>query len=202
MPMCAHHHALAGAFDGPTLDLAHLRMTLEGLDETSLVEAMRSIGKPEMQQLWVACEGEGTTAEDFVPRDAPVGTEIIHVGKNSLPVFNQFEKRFAHAADRPGACYGYNESPTRWAIGPGYFVAHHDDNYGEFGVNYFVVPPAGSQLPNRWPRIVPNEQGLQQFVYGKTIDYMRRVAEGVTIGRAVHKGKATDNYFVLVRTGS
>ena len=90
---------------------------------------------------------------------------------------------------------------TRSVIGPGCFVAHHFADRDEVGVDYYQVPPDDAVLPDGWPRPVPNEKGLQMLVYAKMIDYLRKVSDHVTIGRAVKNGKETGNYFLLCRTG-
>ena len=127
-------------------------------------------------------------------------TEVINAGKNSLPVFSHFEKRFCRTADNPDVLYGYNEGSTRKFVGPGYFVASVDAERGEVAVNYYHVPPEDAALPEAWPAIKPNEKGVQKFVYAKMIDYLRKVSDHVTIGRADRNGKTTNNYFLLCRT--
>ncbi|MEE2779883.1 MAG: hypothetical protein VYE15_05110, partial [Myxococcota bacterium] len=130
----------------------------------------------------------------------PPATEVIHVGRNSLPAFRDFEKRFSRDDTREDALYGYNEGATRPLIGPGYFVAHLDENRSEIGVDYLMVPPDDANLPDGWPAVIPNEKGLQRFVYAGMVDYLRKVSEHILIGRAWRKGKVTNNYFVLCRT--
>ena len=41
--------------------------------------------------------------------------------------------------------------------------------------------------------------GIQQFVFAKMIDYLRKVSNHVTIGRAYKHGTQTPNYFLLSR---
>ena len=62
---------------------------------------------------------------------------------------------------------------------------------GEVGIDYRMVPPDDAQLPDGWPKIKPNEKGVQMFVYKGMVDYMRRVSATVTIGRAF-KGEARE----------
>ena len=50
-----------------------------------------------------------------------------------------------------------------------------------------------------WPAVVPNEQGLQRFVFAGTRDFLRKVVDGVSIGAAYKGERALDHYFVLVR---
>jgi len=188
---------------GRAVDLAGLEAELVAAGEAERVRIVRSLTKADMAALWDACVGQGCTAEDFVPADVPLGAEVIHAGKNSLPAFSDFEKRFCAADGRPGVVYGYNHNWFNFTTaGPGYFVGRdHDDSRGEFGLNYYEIPPGQGCVPTTWPRIRRNEIGLQLVIYARMIDYMRKVAPGVTIGRAWRQGKMTSNYFVLCRTG-
>ena len=194
---------LANPFRAATIDVDRFRATLADLSDKQRVAAVRALSKADMARLWDACVGAETTAEDFVPAHVPVGVEVVHWGQNSLPAFSRFEKRFARAADVPNVVYGYNWNgiPTWSTLGPGYFVGHFDGAQQAFGLDYYETPPASAPLPAGWPTIVPNERGLQFFIYGKMIDYMRKVGSGVTIGRAWKHGRMTNNYFVLARAG-
>ena len=184
------------------LDLVALGDQLTGVSEAERVRMTRLWTKGDMVRIWDAAQGREVTADAFVPPGVRVGSEIIHEGKNSLPVFNHFQKRFTTADGKPGTVYGYNHSWHNFAsTGPGYFVGHHDASVQAFGLDYYQVPPGEARLPPHWPRVRANEIGLQRFIFAKMIDYMRQVCEGVTIGRAWRHGKVTDNYFVLVRTG-
>ncbi|MDA1267243.1 MAG: hypothetical protein O2816_19350 [Planctomycetota bacterium] len=137
-----------------------------------------------------------------MPPGTPPATQVIHAGRNSLPVFTTFEKRFTRVEGRDDVLYGYNEGATRPLIGPGYFVAHFFADRGEIGVDYLQVPPTGALLPAGWPKIKPNTSGLQMLVYAGMVDYMRKVSSHVTIGRAYKKGtKELPHTFLLCRTG-
>jgi hypothetical protein len=35
-------------------------------------------------------------------------------------------------------------------------------------------------VPDRWPAIKPNEQGLQRFIYAGTRDFMRKVSNRIS----------------------
>jgi hypothetical protein len=184
------------------LDISALGEALDALaGDDARVSAIRAIGGRDQARIWAAATGRSTTLGDIVPPDREPATEVIHAGKNSLPVFTNFEKRFCGVADNPEVLYGYNEGMTRSFIGPGCFVARHFEDRDEVGVDYYQVPPDDAALPQAWPRPVPNERGLQMLVYAKMIDYLRKVSRHVTIGRAVKKGKETGNYFLLCRTG-
>ena len=111
--------------------------------------------------------------------------------------------------DRDGVVYGYNYSGMEWTTaGPGYFIGHveararAEDQQGVFGLDYYDVPSESRLLPPAWPKVRKNELGLQCLIYAKMVDYMRKVSDGITIGRAWKQGKRTSNYFVLARTGA
>jgi hypothetical protein len=55
------------------------------------------------------------------------------------------------------------------------------------------------QLPQAWPAIKSNTFGVSRFVYGFMQDYLRKVSDHVSIGRAYRHGKESPNYFVLCR---
>ncbi len=149
--------------------------------------------------LWDACEGRGATLDAFVTTGTGTNVAVINAGKNSLPVFTHFEKRFFRPSDREDVLYGYNEGATRPLIGPGYFVAHYFEERGEVGIDYLNVPPREAVLPTGWPEVKPNEKGIQRFVYAGMIDFMRRVSEHVTVGRATKGGKDLPHTFLLCR---
>ncbi|MCC6619730.1 MAG: hypothetical protein IT385_00655 [Deltaproteobacteria bacterium] len=186
-----------------TMNLDELTQTLPAMPEPERIRVVRALRKRDMARLWEQCAGRETSAEDFVPASVPVGVEVIHWGKNSLPVFSDFQKRFTRAVGRDGVVYGYNHTwygNLAWTtLGPGYFTGHHDPALAAFGLDYYLVPPDDAALPASWPRRVPNERGLQRLIYARMVDYMRKVADGVTIGRAWRQGRITDNYFVLAR---
>jgi hypothetical protein len=183
------------------IDIARVAPILDAMSEKDRLAFVRALTKSDMLRLWNACEGREVTAEDFVPRSLPLGTEVIHEGKNSLPLFSQFQKRFTLAEGRPGVVYGYNHTDLNWTTaGPGYFIGHIRPGETAFGIDYYEVPPTAAHLPPYWPRVRRNEIGLQRFIYSKMVDYMRKVSGTVTVGRAWMRGRRTSNFFVLART--
>lgn len=182
------------------LDVAALGSALEALPQPERIAAVRAIGGKAQRRIWDACEGHETALEDFVPAGKGAPEQVIHSGKNSLPVFTEFEKRFTRTADDPSVLYGYNEASVGKLIGPGFFVAHYFPDRKEIGIDYLQVPPEGSAFPDGWPALKPNTSGLQRFVYNGMIDYMRKVSAHVTIGRAYRGGtQEQPNYFLLCR---
>jgi len=203
--MCSKPHSelFRRALVSGALDIDAFAAELEGLTQAARARATSALTKQDMVRLWEVCEGRPVDARDFVPEGVPLGVEVIHKGKNSLPAFSHFEKRFCRAEGDEGRVYGYNHNWHNFtSTGPGYFQGYHHPDMDAFGLNYYEVPPRDARLPSVWPRIRPNERGLQRFIYAKMIDYMRRIAPGITLGRAWRHGRITDNYFVLTRVGA
>jgi hypothetical protein len=174
---------------------------LDGLSHDDRVEAIRSTGRSEQRRLYDAVDGfESVTLVDLVAPGVGALETVRHHGKNTLPAFTHFEKRFCRAADadreKPGELYGFNFQTLQPLTGPGYFVAVEDPDRAEVWVDYNRVPVAH---PSGWPAIKPNDRGLSRFVYGFMVDTLRRVSEHVTIGSAARKGKDMGSWFMLAR---
>ena len=174
---------------------------LDGLAHGERVAAVRSLGRSAQRALYDAVDGflplqladlvlEST--DDFVP--------VRHYGRNTLPAFTYFEKRFCRPRGedlvKPSVLYGFNFQQLAWLTGPGYFVAREDPKRPEVQVDYTEVPP---ECPDQWPEIRSNEIGLTRFVYGFMVDTLRRVSEHVTIGSAARNGRELGSWFVLCR---
>jgi hypothetical protein len=189
---------LKSALIATDFDLKKVAEIIESAGPEERIKLIRTINKKGQNRLWDAAEGSPVDLEHLVPGSAGSGVEVIHSGKNSLPLFTKFEKRFCRTDDGE-FLYGYNEQSLRWLTGPGCFVAEHFDDFATIGVNYYKVPPTEASLPAGWPTVRPNEKGITNMVYGKMVDYLRKVSDHVAIGRAWKKGKITNNFFVLVR---
>ena len=133
-------------------------------------------------------------------RDPP--TTVRHTGRNTLPAFTHFEKRFCRPRgedrEKPGALYGFNFQALGPLTGPGYFTARAAPGRPEVLIDYTRVPP---ERPDGWPALRSNEAGLSRFVYGFMVDTLRGVSEHVTIGSAARKGRDIGSWFVLCREG-
>ena len=187
------------AFFGPQFAPAAVAGALDDLGEPERIEAIAHLRRKELAALYEAAAGNPPLhLTDFVPAAVGPRAEVIHEGKNSLPMFTRFQKRFCRARNS-AELWGYNEQALRAVTGPGYFVAHHNDR-GELVIDYRFVPEARPQdLPEGWPAIIPNSARLSRFIYNGTVDVMRRVSQRVSIGRAERAGKPMDNWFALVR---
>lgn len=174
---------------------------LDALPSPERIAAVRSLGRTEQRRLYRAVEGFlPLRLADLVPPGSADLETVRHFGRNTLPAFTLFEKRFCRPrgadARKPGELWGFNFQTLSFATGPGYFVAREDPSRPEVWVDYTTVP---SGHPEGWPAVRRNEVGLSRFVYGHMIDTLRRVSEHVTIGSAARKGRDLGSWFVLAR---
>jgi len=187
--------------DAGAIQPAEVAKFLDGLSHPERVAAIRAVGRGAQRRLYEAVDGYAEVGlVDLVsPRVGTLET-VRHFGKNTLPAFSHFEKRFCRGTDvdpeRPEELYGFNFQSLSALTGPGYFVAVADENRREVCVDYRRLPIAH---PDDWPEIQPNERGLSRFVYGFMVDTLRRVSEHVTIGSAARKGKDLGSWFLLAR---
>jgi hypothetical protein len=169
---------------------------LDGLSVAERLEAIRALSGPDLQRRLFAAAAAAprVTLADLVPPDAPSLREVVFHGKNSLPAFTHFQKRFCRAP-AGDELWGYNHQSLGWLTGPGYFVVHEEPGRGA-AIDYRRVPVRG--CPG-WPAVRPNDGGFSRFVYKDMVDYLRRVATDVFIGSAHRHGRELGNYFVLCR---
>lgn len=181
---------------------------LDGLGPAERLAETRTLDRSDQRRLYQkAASAAPLTLDDFVPAGVAPRTQVIHDGRNTLPLpssLKLFQKRFARAPDGAGArLFGYNQSPFLRTIGPGFFVAVPTagrpdwEARGAVVVDYFQIPDG--PVPAGWPEVIPNTRGLQRFVYHRTRDFLRRVSAHVTIGAAYKVEKALDHYFILCR---
>ena len=187
------------------IDVHRLSEVLDGLGHPGRLDTIRGWSHEQQARLYDAVKDFKPLAlSHFVPDDVEPLTEVIHWGKNSLPAFTHFQKRFCKPKDAEGELWGYNdvrEGPHGFATGPGYFVLHapadrSDAREGELDIDYRKLPPS---KPESWPKIIPNEARLGRFIYAGMVDVMRGVSQHVSVGRAFKDGKYMDAYFVLCR---
>lgn len=177
---------------------AEIAALLDPLSHADRIDALGSLQGPRFQRKLYAIGGKSlrVTIDDIVPPDAPPLREVIFHGKNSLPVFTHFQKRFCRPPKerQREELWGYNHTNIGWLVGPGYFVCH-DDPIGA-AIDYRQVPPQGAP---GWPPVQPNARGISHLVYKNMIDYLRRVSAHAFIGSATKNGKDMDSYFLLCR---
>lgn len=182
----------------PQMGVSDIARALDGLAVETRVQTVARLRRRELAALFeAAADNEPLRLTDLVPAEVPPMTEVIHEGKNSLGVFTRFQKRCVRPAgdQHPTELWGYNEQDLRLITGPGYFVVHHDER-GALVIDYRRLPPT---KPPGWPEIIPNSARLSRFIYNGTVDVMRRVSDGVSIGRAYRRDKPMDAWFALVR---
>jgi hypothetical protein len=173
----------------------------DALAPAQRVAAARALGRAAQRRLYELVDGfRPLRLSDLVPPDRPDFVQVRHYGRNTLPVFTHFEKRFCRPkgadAAKPDSLYGYNFQTMAPLTGPGYFVARDDEHRPEVLVDYNLIP---DDHPAGWPEIKRNDQGLSRFVYGFMIDTLRGVSEHVSIGSAARKGKDMGSWFILCR---
>jgi hypothetical protein len=194
---------LAARLREAPLRLKELAALLDGLSHDVRVAWVRSVGRADQRRLYEAAAGFLPLGlADLVPPARADGETVRHFGKNTLPAFTHFEKRFCRPAgqdpQRPGLLYGFNFQAMSWLTGPGYYVTRADPLLPEVLVDYRELPPAA---PAGWPPLRRNEVGAARFVYGFMVDRLRRVSEHVTIGSAARNGKDLGSWFLLTREG-
>jgi hypothetical protein len=189
-------------FGGGRVDLPGLATYLDGLGDAARTAATVSMTPRQQARLYEAAQGfRALTLEHFVPASVAPLTQVKHAGKNSIPLFSRFEKRFCRPAEGAERLWGYNQNPPtiQPVTGPGYFVCYAI-GAGEVLIDYCEVPAdKPARKPDGWPDVRPNSAGLSRFIYNRTKDTMRGVSSHVSIGRAARDGKVMDNWFVLCR---
>ncbi|MBI5518139.1 MAG: hypothetical protein HY909_30490 [Deltaproteobacteria bacterium] len=184
----------------PTPNLERLQGALEGCGNHARRHAIAGLAPRDLARLVdLAADAEGLSLEALVPAGTDALVEVIHHGKNSLPLFSHFQKRFCRPdGDTTDTLWGYNHQFWGRATGPGYFLARVEGK--ELVIDYGSVPakkPVGK--PEGWPEVLPNEARLGRLVWVGMVDRLRRVSDHVTIGRAWRGGKASDDWFALTR---
>lgn len=180
----------------PDMTQAKLAAYLDGLDAATRIAQVTALSsKKEQARLWELCaDAPAFTAEDLVPARLGEGKQVIWYGKNTLPLFKTFQKRFMR---QNGIVVGYNFTGTSWFTGPGYFtIVTSPHQARELRVDYTQVP---ATTPPGWPTVKPNDKGFSKPIYGNLYDYLRRVSNDVCIGWATRLDKPIDSYFILAR---
>lgn len=188
--------SMIGPYGASAYDIAEF---LNSLDHPTRLACVRSLGMGQLKRLYDMVAGfkKITTADIVTPAVGP-GKEVRCYGKNSLPVFSIFEKRFMRPTKDSKELYGYNHAPLGPVTGWGYFVAKDAPDRGEVDVDYYSIPPS-KPLPE-WPEVEPNEKTLlSKAVYAYMVDKCRGVSDNVVIGRAWKKGKIQSAWFALCR---
>jgi hypothetical protein len=181
----------------PSVDMPAVAGFLDDLAHPVRLAAVRSLKPRHLRHLYDAADGFCRVGiDDVVPKDRGARNPVRHYGKNSLPAFTIFEKRFLRPAEDALELWGYNHQAMSPLTGPGYFVARDNPDRGEVDIDYNHIPP---ESPPGWPPVVENTRGLSRLVYAYMVDRLRGVTLEVTIGRAWKQGKIQNNWFILCR---
>lgn len=189
----------------PTLvsDVNTLAAALDSATPAARLAWIRSLGRGQVRALWPMTQGRATSAQAFVRGD---GVTIAE-GRNTVPLFSNFQKRFARMSDGRIAGYNHNGAIATWFGGPGHFLtvdavdaADAADRHGEAWVDYRDVHP---EPHPEFPVPVPNDRAIwPRFIYGDQVDVMRRLSDHVVVGSAyrVKNGswKRRNFWFVLL----
>ena len=191
--------SLSDLLKAATPDPAAIADHLNGLSVEQQVAEVRALSIKNVHRCWAMAEpGESIDLGDLVPPGTPEGTPVHHLGINTLPASRFFEKRFAQAPGIEGELWGYNHQPLAWLTGPGSFVVHAAGSDGEDAlfIDYRSFP---SGEISGWPKAKSNDRGIAKLVYGGMQDFMRKVSDRVSVGRAFVAGKDRKASFMLVR---
>jgi hypothetical protein len=183
----------------PNLDLERLANVLDELGHSGRLWSVHQWTGGDMAKLWEASAGVRPIGlDDFVPPSTEPLVEVIHHGKNSLPAFIYFQKRFCRPKnpESKDTLVGYNYQWHGGVTGPGYFVAHPSADAGMVDIDYTQTP---KEKADAWPVIAPSGVRLGRFIYHGTVDVMHGLSSHVTVGRARRKDGFMDAWFVLVR---
>jgi hypothetical protein len=170
-----------------TDDLPAFRAALSALTLDERANFMHGLGKREQKKLWET--GLPLGLAEMVGGEGEI---VRHEGQNDLlPGFDRFEK---HIVARAGDVQGINVQPFSWLVGPGHFTVRAEGE--EVWFDYTRI--AGS-VPDGWPGLVPNDGALSRLVYGFMIDRVRKVVDGMVVGKVFRRGKPEEHYFMLLR---
>ena len=177
-----------------------IEKAFNALSHEERLEEMYKFKSKDQDKLYELASGRYAGPDFFVPKKR-YGQEVIHWGVNSLPFFSKFQKRMtAKNGGKTTSYSGYNEQTMKGVTGPGYFSLL-DKKEGPHGkkqvaINYYDEP--GFKYDS-WSKMAKNTSGLSRFVYGNMHDWMWKVSDHVSIGKANKNGKFMNNWFILCR---
>lgn len=138
---------------------ARLPEALDRMDHASRLFTCMSIEPKDQKRLWELCaDNEPLDASHFVPAGTPPLKEVIHHGKNTLPLHNFFQKRFCLPEEGSTKLFGYNQHSLLTFTGPGYYVAHPVDREtdrvapSDYVIDYTLEPTSKVAAPQDPPQ--------------------------------------------------
>ena len=172
--------------------LEALAPVLENLTHGERLAWAYGLDEREQLALYALAEGRELHVDALVGQ---AGDVLVFPGRNGLPAFNRFQKRFARLG---GEVVGYNHNDTlggplnfivRRLIGPGHFVAYDGPDGDGVWIDYRRIP--GERHP-AFPPLVDNDHGVRALVFGNMVDVLREASPHVLIGNAYKdKGPAS-----------
>lgn len=199
--------SLVAMLRDPGTGIEEIAAHLDGLDHRGRMAELAPTTRADQRALWQRAHFSAPiTLEHLLPSHVRPRVPVAHHGRNTLPLppANRFFiKQMSRPEDGTPRAFGFNDSAVNRLIGPGYFVVvstHGRPAWAASGawVVDYAQHPDGA-VPDGWPRVRPNTQGLQRFVFPDTRDFMRRVSAHVSIGAAFKGDKPLDHYFTLCR---
>src|SRR5215469_1367742 len=155
------HSSIHTYIAAPSINMDALADYLDHLTPSARLREVRSLAKDEQAKLFEASGARRIDLTHFVPEGTPPLREVLHYGRNSLPTFQIFAKRFCLPGAQRSELWGYNDHALKALIGPGYFILR-STSPREVVFDYTAVPPS---KPAAWPRIRLNSERLGRFVY-------------------------------------
>jgi hypothetical protein len=166
--------------------LSQITAALDAADHDARVAWCRSLNGTQLYRLFELAKDGGPLAADDLVGDE--GEVVIHKGKNGVPVFTYFEKRFVRLGDQiAGYNDGHETAPIgnalySWITGPGHYICYDSPEVpGEVWVDYRTIP--STQCP-QFPPLLDNDSGLRSLIFGNMVDIIRRVSTHVVVGDA------------------
>lgn len=175
--------------------VAEIAAFLDGVSSSERVAQVLRITGSGVKRLYDAvADGPAASLDDLVPPG--IHGTVAFEGRNSLPAFTRFQKRFTRLED--DSIIGHNHQSISFLTGPGYFWVRPPSGSGEHGKELvFDYTEETPSPPEGWPVYKSNLSGFSRLVYGNMKDYVRRVARGVVVGKAYRSGVDQGAYFSL-----
>ncbi|MBI4208642.1 MAG: hypothetical protein HY538_02910 [Deltaproteobacteria bacterium] len=190
--------------------LHSFREQIAGKDYLQQFEVVKSLKKAEMACLFYATQNEPLLEPDFlIDSENPQKVQKFY-GKNSLILFNQFEKHF-FSVDSAGSekVYGYN----LFLVGKifrsyGFFYADAGQRPEELVLEYdldfpeLIPQERWDTLGNRAGSVKKIKGNRGDLIFDRIKDILHPVAENVAVGRAVRVRNGKEQhltYFVILR---
>ena len=167
-----------------TASLSELAAQLDNLGHAGRLAWAYGLNEREQKALCALAEGSTLPPDEILNAD---GSVAIYPGRNGLPLFNRFQKRFARLGDE---VVGYNHNDqlggplnfiVRRLVGPGHFTAYEGPDGDGLWIDYRRVP---SRRHPEFPELIDNDHGIRALVFGNMVDVLRRVSDHVFIGDA------------------